>query len=229
MPVPNRQRAFLPPLRGSIKVDPRSFRAIVASVRAHPDGAQLHSRAYIHGMTSVEGSKSSEMDSPKGYRDLLSAATARIEALERENRALTEQNRWLMGQPRFQGPRHGSQIPPELRRRWIQRRIRALRRDLRATVGIRRYASSAIIAVSAAAAFVIIAAESAASWPLAIAIMCMGAVARSLVSQWPGFDEVQTRQTKLETLEAELAQLRGDRQLPASIIPTDREAALHNR
>jgi hypothetical protein len=157
------------------------------------------------------------------YRDQLAAAAARIDALERENRALSDENRALLARVAVPGPLariDAECLPPEARRRVIQRRIRALRRELRAAFGVRKYAASAIIAVTATAAFIVLAAESIASWPLAIAVLCMGAVARSLISQWPGFDELEDRRRKLAALKSQLDALRANRVLVADTRAT---------
>jgi hypothetical protein len=162
---------------------------------------------------------------PRGYRDALTAAAARVEALERQNRALADENRALLARMAVPGTLatiDAEALPPQARRQVIQRRIRALRRELRATFGLRRYAASAIIAVTATAAFVVLAAESVASWPLAVAVLCMGVVARSLLAQWPGFDEIEDRRRKLAALKSQLDVLRaGRRPLPArtSLLP----------
>jgi hypothetical protein len=156
------------------------------------------------------------------YRDQLASAAARIEALQRENRVLAEENRTLLAQLAVPGSLaaiEADALPPEVRRRVLQRRIRALRRELRAAVGARRYASSAVIAVTATAAFVVVAAESVGAWPLAVAILAMGAVARSLIAQWPGFHELEDRRRKLAALKTELEVLRAARPLPRRANP----------
>jgi hypothetical protein len=161
------------------------------------------------------------------YRDQLASAAARIEALERENRALAEENRALLARLAVPGPLarvDAEDLPPDVRRRLIQRRIRALRRELRAAFSARRYASTAIIAVSATAAFVVVAAESVGSWPLAVAILAMGAVARSLIAQWPGFDELENRRRKLAALKSQLDALRAGRRARALPPPASERA-----
>jgi hypothetical protein len=148
-----------------------------------------------------------------GYRDSLAGALARVEELERINDSLIQENRALLAQLAVPGGLarvDASTLPAAARRRVIQRRVRALRRELRAALGVRRYAASAIIAVTATAAFVVMAAESMSSWPLAIAILGMGAVARSLLSHWPAFDELEDRRRKLAALKSQLDQIRAE-------------------
>lgn len=159
---------------------------------------------------------------PLSYRDALAAASARIEALEREVEALARENRTLHARLAVPGALariDTAALPPDARRRVIQRRIRALRRELRAAFGVRRYAAGAVIAVTATAAFIVMAAESVSSWPLAIAILSMGAVARSLVSQWPAFDDLEERRRQLAALKSELDEVRAGRGRRA-IVPS---------
>lgn len=159
-----------------------------------------------------------------GYRDQLAASIARIEVLERENRRLSEHNRALLARIAVPGPLaqiDHMALPPEARRRVIQRRVRALRRELRAALGVRRYAASAIVAVAATASFIVIAAESVACWPLAVAMLCMGAIARSLVAHWPGFDELEDRRRKLAALKSQLDEIRVGRKVSVSSSGSD--------
>lgn len=170
------------------------------------------------------------------YRDQLDAALARIATLEREMRALSDENRSLtarMAVPGGLSRIDTDALPLDARRRVIQRRVRAIRRELRAAFGIRRYAASAIIAVTAAAAFVVMAAESIASWPLAIAILGIGAVARGLLSHWPGFDELEDRRRKLAALKSQLDEVRAAQRaertlhaLPSGSTEHDLDAAI---
>jgi hypothetical protein len=148
-----------------------------------------------------------------GYRDSLASALARIEELERVNDALVSENRALLAQFAVPGALarvDAEKLPLVARRRVVQRRVRALRRELKAALGVRRYAASAIVAVTATAAFVVMAAESMASWPLAIAILGMGAVARSLMSHWPAFEELEDRRRKLAALKSQLDAIRAE-------------------
>jgi hypothetical protein len=163
----------------------------------------------------------------------LDAALARVETLEREVHALRDENCALTARLAVPGALAYVDIeamPLDARRRVIQRRVRAIRRELRAAFGIRRYAASAIIAVTAAAAFVVMAAESVASWPLAIAILGIGAVARGLLSHWPGFDELEDRRRKLAALKSQLDEIRAAQRaeralaLPSSAQPAQLDA-----
>ena len=156
------------------------------------------------------------------YRDQLDAALARIEALEDENRSLSDEKRLLEARVAVPGPLATidvAMLPLDARRRVVQRRVRAVRRELRAAFGIRRYASSAIVAVTAATAFIVMAAESIASWPLAIAILGVGAVARGLLAHWPGLDEIEDRRRTLAALKSQLDEIRFAQRAATRTLP----------
>jgi hypothetical protein len=188
-----------------------SFSGVISDRGArHVRAAQRAVPQYNRFMRTPSGDEAHPTGAP-AYRNHLDAALAKISRLERENDALAAENRALTA--RFAVPGalarvDTSALPLDARRRVIQRRVRAIRRELRAAFGIRRYAASAIIAVTAAAAFVVMAAESMASWPLAIAILGIGAVARGLLSHWPGIDEIEDRRRKLAALKSQLDEIR---------------------
>jgi hypothetical protein len=170
----------------------------------------------------------SSANGASAYRNQLDAALATISRLERENDALSAENRALTARLAVPGALarvDTTSLPLDARRRVIQRRVRALRRELRAAFGLRRYAASAIIAVTAAAAFVVMAAESVASWPLAIAILGIGAVARGLLSHWPGIDELEDRRRKLAALKSQLDEIRAAQrnELPPALAASNAE------
>jgi hypothetical protein len=170
------------------------------------------------------GERSSAPPAAHVYRDPLNTAHARIEELERELARLRRENGALHARLAAPGTPvrvEGEALPPDVQERLVQRRIRTLRRELRAAFGVRRYAGSAVIAVTAAAAFVVMAAASISSWPLAVAILSMGAVARALVATWPGFDELEDRRRQLDALKYELDTLRMGRRHDASTLAHD--------
>jgi hypothetical protein len=174
----------------------------------------------------AHGERSSVPPVAHAYRDPLATASARIQELERQVADLRRENGALHARLAVPGDLarvDDMALPDDARRRLVQRRIRALRRELRAAFGVRRYAASAVIAVSATAAFVVLAAESVSSWPLAVAILSMGAVARALVATWPGFDELEDRRRQLAALKSELDALGAGRRhaLPARVASAD--------
>lgn len=142
------------------------------------------------------------------YRDALTAASARIEALERWNRALVEENHALLERLTVPGPSVTTDeaLTPVVRRRAIRRSIRALRRELRAVCDVRRRASRIVLAVAAAAAFmVVVAFGSMGAWLLAAAIVGIGTVARSFVAHGLGFDDWKERRRKLANVPCQMS------------------------